>query len=118
MNETGIPKEEKTWAMFSHLSSLLGYTVVPLGNIIAPLVIYLIKKDTMPFASGEAKECLNFQISMMIYLAVGVLLLFVFIGFLVLPALYVLNIVFTIIAAIKANEGVPYRYPLTIRFVQ
>jgi len=118
MNEVGISKEERTWAMFSHLSSLLGYTVLPLGNIIAPLVIYLVKKDTMPFAAGEARECLNFQISMLIYLAAGALLLIVLIGFIVLPALYVLNIVFTIIAAIKANEGVPYRYTLTLRFVK
>ena len=112
-----IPKPERTWAMFAHLSSFLFYTCIPLANIIAPLIIWQIKKEEMPFASDQGKECLNFQISMLIYIIISGILTLILIGFAFLVILYVLNIILTIIAAIKANEGVTYRYPLTMRFV-
>src|SRR5262245_54589856 len=67
-------KDERTWAMASHLSTLAGYLVVPFGNIIAPLVIWLIKKDTMPFVDDQAKEALNFQITLSIVAVVGIIL--------------------------------------------
>ena len=104
--------------MFAHLSSFLGWIGIPLANIIAPLVIWQVKKEDMPFASRQAKECLNFQISMTIYAIISAILCFVVIGFLLIPALYVIDIVFTIIAAIKSNDGIPYQYPLTIRFIK
>ena len=104
--------------MFAHLSSFLFYTCIPLANIIAPLIIWQIKKEDMPFASDQGKECLNFQISMLIYIIISGILTLILIGFAFLVILYVLNIILTIIAAIKANEGVTYRYPLTMRFVK
>ena len=113
-----IPKPERTWAMFAHLSSFLGYTCIPLANIIAPLIIWQVKKDDMPFASDQGKECLNFQISMLIYVIISAILIIILIGVAFLVILYVMNIILTIIAAIKANEGVPYRYPLTMRFIK
>lgn len=118
MTSSEITSQERTWAMFAHLSSLLGWIGMPLANIIAPLVIWQIRKEDMPFASSQAKECLNFQISMTIYAVISFILVFVFIGILLLPALFVIDIVFTIIAAVKANEGVAYQYPLTIRFIK
>ena len=72
----------------------------------------------MPFASDQGKECLNFQISMLIYIIISGILTLILIGFAFLVILYVLNIILTIIAAIKANEGITYRYPLTMRFVK
>ena len=113
-----IPKQARTWAMFAHLSSFLGYTCIPLANIIAPLIIWQVKKDDMPFASDQGKECLNFQISMLIYVIISAILTLLIIGFVFLAILYVMNIILTIIAAIKANEGVTYRYPLTMRFIK
>ena len=65
---TGISQEEKQWGMFAHLSALLGL-VIPLGNVIGPLVIWLVKKDTMPFVDNQAKEALNFQITVIIAMA-------------------------------------------------
>ncbi|MDG1357290.1 MAG: DUF4870 domain-containing protein [Akkermansiaceae bacterium] len=115
---SAIPKPERTWAMFAHLSSFLGYTCIPLANIIAPLVIWQIKKEDMPFASDQGKECLNFQISMLIYIIISGILTLILIGFAFLLILYVMNIILTIIAAIKANEGVHYRYPMTMRFIK
>ncbi|MGB0370806.1 MAG: DUF4870 domain-containing protein [Opitutales bacterium] len=113
-----ISKEEKTWSLFAHLSPLLSYIGIPLINIIAPLIIWQIKKDEMSFVAINAKECLNFQISMTIYALICIPLVFVGIGVLLLMVLGVVALILSIIAAIKANNGELYRYPLTIRFVR
>ena len=113
-----IPKPERTWAMFAHLSSFLGYTCIPLASIVAPLIIWQIKKEDMPFASDQGKECLNFQISMLIYIIISSILTLILIGVAFLVILCVMHIILPIIAAIKANEGVTYRYPLTMRFIK
>lgn len=102
--------------MFAHLSGLAGF-LIPFANIIAPIVIWQMKKDAMPFAAQEAKESLNFQLSMVIYLIVASLLIIILIGFLLLPALIIAEVIFVIIAGIGAGEGKPYRYPCTIRFI-
>jgi uncharacterized Tic20 family protein len=77
--------------------------------------MWQIKKDPMPFGSEQAKEALNFQLSMLLYIIISVVLIFVAIGIILMPIVF--DLVFTIIAAIKANDGVAYRYPLCIRFV-
>jgi uncharacterized Tic20 family protein len=113
----GAPSaEERQWAMFAHLSALVG-VIIPLGSIIGPLVIWLIKKDTMPFVNDQGKEALNFNITVAIAAIVGWILCFILIGFLVLAALAIGWLVFVIIATIKANEGTTYRYPFTLRLV-
>jgi uncharacterized protein len=118
MEAIPVRKEERTWAMFAHLSSLLGWIGIPLANLIAPLVIWQLRKDDMPFVGDQAKECLNFQISMTIYAIISIVLAILLIGIFFLIAVVIVDIIFTIIAAIKANEGVAYRYPLTIRFIK
>ena len=115
-NVSDVPKPERQWAMFSHLSSFSGL-LVPLGSILGPLIMFLIKKDEFRFGGDQAKEALNFNISCGIYALICLVLCFVFIGFVLLPALVVYWFVFTIIATVKANDGVPYRYPLCIRLV-
>ena len=112
----GPSAEERQWAMFAHLSALCGL-IIPFGSIIGPLVIWLIKKDTMPFVNDQGKEALNFNITMGIAAIVCSMLMLVLIGFLLLPALVILWLVFVIIGTIKANEGTAYRYPFTLRLV-
>lgn len=120
----GLSSEERMWAMIGHLSALAGVVTGFIGNIVGPLIIWQVKKDTMPFAAAESKEALNFNISWFLWgLILGavtfVLTIFV-IGVLLWPVLFVYPIVwvvFTIIAGLKANEGKPYRYPLTVRFI-
>lgn len=114
---SGYSAEERQWAMAAHLSALLGL-VIPFANIVAPLVIWMIKKDTMSFVDDQGRESLNFQITVMIAAIVCGILVFVFIGLLLLPILGLVALVFTIIAAIKANEGVAYRYPFTLRLIK
>lgn len=112
-------KEEKNWALLAHLSSLSSYVGIP--GFIGPLVIWLVKKDTMPFAAEQAKEALNFQISLFIYgiicAVLTITLIFAVIGIPGLFILAILHIVFAIIATIQAGEGKSYRYPLTIRLI-
>lgn len=88
------------------------------GHIIAPLVIWQIKKDGFAFVDKQGKECLNFQISFTIYALVAGLLMFVVIGLILLPIIGIVGLVFIIIAAIKANNGEDYRYPFNIRFIK
>ena len=104
--------------MFVHLSPLLGYIGVPLANIIAPLIIWQIKKDDMPFVSINAKQCLNFQISLTIYVLISVILIFLFVGVFLLIAIGIASLIFTIRAALKARDGELYKYPLTITFIR
>lgn len=111
-------KQERTWAMVCHLAGLAIFVIPFFGNIIGPLVVWLIKKDESSFVDDQGKESLNFQISITIYSLVSCLLLVVGIGFLLLGALGVIFIVLIIIAAIKANEGEKFRYPLILRLVQ
>ena len=111
-----MDNESRMWATFCHLAALVAYLGIPLGNIIGPLVIWLIKKDELPFVDNQGKESLNFQISMTIYSIVALFLCFVIIGIPILAGLVIADLVLVIIAAVKANEGIAYEYPITIRF--
>ena len=103
--------------MFAHLASLVGI-VIPLGTILGPLVVWLVKKDTMPFVDDQGKEALNFNITVALAFVVAFILSFVLIGLLLMPLIGLAWLVFAIIAAIKANNGEYYRYPFTLRLVK
>lgn len=119
---TTSPEETKrpdyTIGMLCHLLSLTQFLGVPLSNIIAPLVLWLLKRNEDAFADACGKEALNFQISMTIYLIIAGILIFAFVGLFIIPVVMILNLVYTIIASIKASEGIVYQYPLTIRFIK
>ena len=121
--------DERQWAMFAHLSALLGGLVTSgwagsIGFFIGPLVIWLMKKDTMPFVDDQAKEALNFAITVSIACLVLLVLTLVTLGIgalLTVPLFAVVGIgalVLVIIAAMKAKEGVAYRYPFALRLVK
>lgn len=116
-------KDERMWAMLAHLSGIL-------LALIGPLAIWLIKKEESPFVDEHGREALNFQISILIYMLICLVIavplmfsfvigvpLFMCIGFVLPPALYVYDIVMCILAGLKANQGKSYRYPLTIRLI-
>lgn len=110
-------QQERTWAMGVHLAALAGF-IIPFGNIIGPLVIWLMKKDESAFVDDQGKESLNFQISITIYLIVSAILIVVVIGIFLLIAIGILMLVLVIVGAVKANSGEKYRYPLTIRLIK
>jgi uncharacterized Tic20 family protein len=112
-----IPSEARNWAMFCHLSALVGWLGNGIGFIVGPLIVWLVKKGDHSFVDDQGKEALNFQITMFILFIVAGLLIFVLIGFILLPILGVINIVLPIIAALRASGGERYRYPFAIRFI-
>ena len=122
VDETPVPempdRDTRMWAMFCHLAGLALLIGIPAANILGPLIIWQIKKEQHPFIDAHGKESMNFQISMFIYGLVAGLLIFVCVGMVLLPAVIVADIIFVIIAGIKANDGQAYRYPLTIRFIK
>jgi uncharacterized Tic20 family protein len=113
MNE----KDARTWAMLCHIGACAGY-IIPFGHIVAPLVIWLIKKDESPFVDDQGKESLNFQISISLYAIIAALLTLVIIGAVLLIALVIFDVIMVIIAAVRANSGERYRYPLCLRFIK
>jgi uncharacterized Tic20 family protein len=109
--------QERQWALICHLSALCGY-FIPFGHLIAPIVIWSMKKDEMPMVDDHGKEVINFQISITIWIIIAGIFVILLIGIPFLIALGVLQLVFVIIGAIKADSGILYRYPLTIRFIK
>jgi uncharacterized protein len=121
--------DQRQWAMFAHLSALLGAILTGAfghgwGCFLGPLIIWLVKKDTMPFVDDQGKEALNFNITVAIASVILLLLSIMTLGvglIIAIPLWIILGIawlVFTIIASIKANEGVRYRYPFTLRLIK
>lgn len=113
-----INKNARMWAMICHLAGLAGIILPGAGNIVAPLIIWQIKKDDNPFIDEQGKEAVNFQISMSIYFIASLFLCVICVGAFLLVATIIVFFVFLLIAAVKANNGYHYRYPLTIRFVK
>ncbi|HIK43344.1 MAG TPA: DUF4870 domain-containing protein [Leptolyngbyaceae cyanobacterium M65_K2018_010] len=109
--------ESRQWATLAHLSALSGL-IIPFGCIVGPLIIWLIKREEMPFVDHQGKEALNFNLSMTIYMMVAAILIFVLIGIPLVILLAVTWIVLVVWAAVKAKEGIAYRYPLTLRLIQ
>ena len=104
-------QDEKNAALLSHVLTLI-------ASFIAPLIIYLIKKDESEYVRDQAAESLNFQLSIFLYAILCIPLMFVIVGFFLLFAISILALILVIIATIKASEGKKYRYPLTIRFIK
>ena len=114
---SGISADERQWGMIAHLSALAGL-IVPFGHLLGPLIVWLVKKHTMPFVDDQGKEALNFQITLSIALFVCFLLIFVAIGIVLMPLVGLAGLILAVIAGIKANEGVAYRYPFTLRLIK
>ena len=112
------PKDERMWGMFCHLAALVGLLGIPFGNILGPLVVWLIKKDEYPFVAQQGKESLNFQISVSIALVVAGLLSFILIGIPLFIGIAIADLVLVIIASVKVNNGEAYKYPLSIQFIK
>jgi len=104
------PADEKLWATLVHVGGIF-------FQFLPALIGYLVLKDRGPFVRAHTATALNFQLTLLIAYVVGGILSVVGIGLLILLAAWVLNIVFSIIAAVKANRGEWYKYPLTIQFL-
>ena len=105
------PSDERMWATLIHVGGIL-------FEFLPALIGYLVLKDRGPFIRAHTATALNFQITLLIAYVVASILIFAFIGLLLIPAIWVLSIVFSIIAAIAANNGQLYKYPVAIEFVK
>lgn len=110
-------QQERTLAMLCHVGGLIG-SFAPPANIIAPLVIWLLKKDQSAFINEHGKEAINFQITVSICAVISFILMIVLIGILLLAVLGVAILVLGIVAGVKAYEGNHYRYPFILRLVK
>ncbi len=108
-------KQTRFWAMLLHFSVFLGY-VLPIAGLIAPILIWQIKKDQLPGIDVHGKNVVNFLLSFLIYSVIALALCFILVGFLLLPVLAVAGIICPIIGGIKANDGEAWTYPMTIKF--
>lgn len=108
---------EKQWALICHLSGFCGY-IIPFGNIIAPIVIWSVKKEEFEMVDQHGKEAVNFQISFTIWFFVAGIFVLLLIGIPILVALALIHVVFMVIAALKADNGELYHYPLTVNFIK
>jgi uncharacterized Tic20 family protein len=110
-------RDARQWAMFCHLAGLAWMTwFLPIiGGVVAVLIIWQIKKDDHPFIAENGRRALNFQISMLIY---ALALAITVIGIFLVPIVAILNVIFAIIAAVRAGDGKPYDYPLDIEFIK
>ena len=106
-----VGKNARNMALLCHLLAIF-------TGFVAPLIIWLLKKDEDPFIDEHGKESVNFQITVLIAMAVSCVLMFVCIGAILAACVWVVDIVFCIIAAVKASNGARYRYPLCIRFIK
>lgn len=111
----GDDKELKLWSTLLHLSLLAGL-IIPLGGLIVPVVIYILKKDDVPGLEAHWNVVINWIISAIIYAVICFILMIIVIGVFLLWGLALLGLIFPIIGAIKANDGEVWKYPLSIEF--
>ncbi|AWB79343.1 DUF4870 domain-containing protein [Stenotrophomonas maltophilia] len=110
---TDAPADQRTMALAAHLLGIFTW-------FIGALIIWLINKDdaSKAFVTDQAKEALNFQITVTIAMVISIILMVVIIGGILAPIVGIINLVFCIIAAVKANNGEAYRYPFTLRLIK
>ena len=104
--------------MLCHVAAFAGYIGIPFGNIVGPLLVWLLKREESPFIDAHGKEALNFQLSATIYAIISALLIVIIVGIFLLVALVAFVVIVTIMAAVRASNGQYHRYPLTIRFIK
>jgi uncharacterized Tic20 family protein len=110
-------KEARTWAAFCHLSALSGF-LIPFGNFLGPLILWLMKRNESTFVDDQGKEALNFQLTLFLAYIVAFILFFIAIGVFLMVLISIYAIIIIIYATIKANEGVAFRYPYIFRLIK
>jgi len=108
---------DRQWAMALHFSILLGF-LVPIAGLIAPIIVWQVKKTEIPEIDAHGKIVVNWIISVIIYACICIPLTFILIGIPLLYALGVLCVVFPIIGGVKANNGELWKYPLSIEILK
>lgn len=115
VSASGLQEWERTYAMWTHLLLLAGFFL----PVVPSLILWLIKRDQSSFVDDHGKEAVNFQISLVIYMLVSVPLIIICgLGYVTMFAACVVGIVGMILAAVGANRGQYFRYPMSIRLIR
>jgi uncharacterized protein len=109
------PSNDRLWSVLCHLSYFFGFALI---SFLFPMTVYLVTRSDAPFVTFNAREALNFHLSLLVYALCCVPLCFIIVGIPLLIVIGVAGLVCSIIAAVKASNGICYQYPLTIRFVR
>jgi hypothetical protein len=108
---SGASQDEKNMAMLIYILGIF-------TGFVAPLIIWLLKKESMPFVNDQGKEVLNFQITTILAWIVCVLLSFIVIGFFLMPVVGLGYLILMIMGALKAKDGIAYRFPFALRLLK
>jgi hypothetical protein len=111
VNDQTVSQDDKNIALLTHLGGIF-FSFLP------ALIVWLLKKDQSPFLADQAKEALNFQITVIIGIAIGIVLTVILIGVLIIWGVAIANLILCIVAAVKASSGEQYRYPFTLRLIK
>lgn len=111
-------ENERTWGMLAHLAAFVGLIVPIIGNVAGPWFVWMSKRDESAFVGEQARESLNFNITVSLAAILCAFAALVFIGFLLGSALFIAWLVLTLTAGIRASEGVHYHYPFSLRLVK
>lgn len=116
----GPTRADRRWAMACHLIALAGFLVPPIiASIVATLVLWLIKREDSPLIDDQGREALNFQITIFLYAIASVMMIpLLGLGILLLVGVVVFDFIYILVAAVKASEGVAFRYPACIRLIK
>jgi len=110
-------REQRQMGMFLHLSQL-AHVIFPLLGVVLPVVLWQTQKERMPALDAHGKMIVNWMISTLIYTIICIPFVLIFIGILMLIALWITGVIFAIVGAVKANNGELWQYPLTIKFIK
>ena len=109
--------DERTYATWMHLAGLSGY-ILPAGNVLVPLLLWFLKYKESDYINRQGVEVLNFQLTITFYYLFSYILVFILIGFLFLPVVFLLHLIATVMAAMETNKGRDFRYPVTFRVIR
>ena len=111
-------KDSRFKLLWCHLSALTVWVGLPLGNLIFPYLIWAFGRHESPKLNQEGLECLNFQLSLTLYILLSAFMFYLYIGFLMLAGLFLLHLIFALYAAYKSLQGKAFKYPLTIQIIK
>ncbi len=114
--EVGVSSDERTWAILVHASAFAGF-FVPFGNILAPLVVWLIKREESEFVDANGKQALNFQMTWTVIIVFALFSLLVGVGLFLVPIVALAWVILVVLATVRASENEVYDYPLTVDLV-
>lgn len=114
--EYDVSSEDRTWGILTHAAAFAGFGV-PFGNVLGPLVIWLVKKEESQFVDENGKQAVNFQITWSILLVLALPTILIGIGVVLVPIIALSWLALVVVAMMRASEDQVYEYPLTVEFV-